>query len=88
MARMAKTIVRNGLLVCGVHDGMFSDERTVVVKSRDGKEHSFFVPKDAVEGQKLKVIVSRDEEGVRVTIPTPEAGTVVFVNADEVTLRG
>lgn len=72
------------LLRCEVHKGMFSDEATVTVRDISGEEHSFWVPKTTVQGDRVKVRARKEADGCVVTLPTPEPNSVVFVKAEDV----
>jgi hypothetical protein len=44
-------------LKCRITKGMFSDERTVIVRTRSGETIAVFVPKDATEEPQSRVKV-------------------------------
>lgn len=60
-------------LKCKVDKGMFSDEVTVTIKSRDGEQIAVFVPKQAADHQKNLVRVNAFEQQGKTLAVLPDA---------------
>jgi hypothetical protein len=69
-------------LKCTVAKGMFSDEFTVVVRTRSGESVSVFVPRDCAEelGSRVKVRVS-ERSGHNFAVLPNDNQTVVDVDS-------
>ena len=77
-----------GWLRCNIVKGMFSDELAIVYTfKQQGKEESFFVPKDQVVGAvdsqgKVKVRVFRQGDTSWVVLPTDDQAEIPVDDAD------
>lgn len=60
-------------LTCNVEKGMFSDEFTVIVTTRDGEKYSFFVPKEEADIDHNRVRVWVNEIQGRSVAILPDA---------------
>lgn len=59
-------------LRCRVTDGMFSNERTVVIRRRGNGTVAFFVPAQSTEGgSRVRVRVFHRIDGAWAELPTP-----------------
>jgi len=61
--------MRTGWLKCDVREGMFSNEVVVTVLTVDGNKASFFVGRELVADDRVKVRVAEDDHGALVMIP-------------------
>jgi hypothetical protein len=80
-------VIMSKWLNCTVMPGMFSDEFTVVVKTRNGDAVSVFVPRDFAEAGKteagrVKVRILEQSGGALAVLPN-EHQTVVAINASD-----
>ena len=74
-------------LKCEVHKGMFSDERAIVYRWRDGREESTWVPADKVRGENGTIGAVRvkvyELDGVEwAMLPTDYSDSIVPAPAD------
>jgi len=77
-------------LRCHILQGMFSDERTIVVYSKSGERIAEFVPKDKVVGEinedgKLRVKVFQNNGTTWAVLPTDYSESIPVRNEDLVT---
>ena len=71
-------------LKCKIAKGMFSDEYTVIVRTRSGEDISVFVPKDAAEEDRGRVRVRVAERmGHTVALLPDEHQSVVDVESSD-----
>ncbi|MCX5662371.1 MAG: hypothetical protein NTW19_22050 [Planctomycetota bacterium] len=71
-------------LNCIVTKGMFSDEFTVTVKTRDGGQFAVFVPRDAADESAGRVKVQASEQsGKAIAILPDEQQSVVEVASSD-----
>lgn len=72
-----------GWLRCeAVVQGMFSDERAVLLTKANGSNVSFFVPSEAVAGDRLKVGVFRRNGYTWAILPTPYSDAIAVQPSD------
>jgi hypothetical protein len=71
-------------LKCKIAKGMFSDEYTVIVRTRSGEDVAVFVPKDYAreDDGKVKVRVS-EQEGLAIAVLPDANQSVVDVESSE-----
>lgn len=69
-------------LKCTIYKGMFSDEFTIVVRTRSGESVSVFVPKESAEESqsRVKVRVADERQGRHFAILPNDNQTVVEVD--------
>lgn len=82
------SVMKQGWLKCRVLKGMFSDERAVVVRMKNGNTTSMFVPSSSVKGEvdhdgKVRVEVFEGDGAVWAVLPT-EYRESVPINDDDV----
>jgi hypothetical protein len=71
-------------LKCKIFKGMFSDEFTVIVRTRSGEDVAVFVPKDYAQESKSRVKVKVSEESGHAIAVLPDASqSEVDVDASE-----
>ena len=71
-------------LKCKITKGMFSDEYTVIVRTRSGESISVFVPKEAAEQQQGRVKVRVAERaGHTVALLPDEHQSVIDVESSD-----
>lgn len=62
--------MRTGWLKCDVRDGMFSNEVVVTVLTVDGRRASFFVGRELVAADRVKVRIAEGDHEAFVMVPT------------------
>jgi len=71
-------------LKCKITKGMFSDEYTVIVRTRSGENVAVFVPKDDAQADNGRVRVKVSEESGHAIAVLPDANrSVIDVDASE-----
>ena len=71
-------------LRCVAKDGAFSDETIVEVHTADGKDLSFFVPKEKVKDkQRVEVHVKRNGANTWATLPTADPFSAILVRSSD-----
>lgn len=71
------------MLKCKISKGIFSDEFTISVKTSDGSKQSFFIPKDKVISDSVKVkVIDQQGEYSLVNIPTAQY-SLLFVKTED-----
>lgn len=77
------------LLKCKIENGLFPDEVTVLISTKNAGEVSLFCPKDFIKSEKLEIwVLEKSGEDVLIKLPAESALGTTFVVATSSLLEG